>query len=156
MTKLIPGILLLLALVGLQIGLRRLNLWRVKKAWEAGNEAAKRQDWHAAERALRTCVKKLPMWTASQTLLGVVLARNGKLDEAEDRFRMAANLEPKNPEGYFGLLYFYATHRPKEMGRAADTLREAFIRTPALRDKLREDPRLDKLREDPALKPLFE
>ena len=154
--SILPGVLLLLALVGVQVGMRRLNVWQVRKAWFTGNKAAKEEDWPTAARAFRVCTKKLPMWTAGQTMLGVALAHQGNLDDAAERFHMAASLEPKNPEGYFGLLYFYATHRPNDMERAAAALRDAFVKDPTLREKLMNDARLIRLRNDPALRSLFE
>lgn len=153
--QLIFGIVVVLALIGVQVGIRRFKLYLAKSAWETGNEAAKREDWPTAEKAFRTCAKQLPMWPAAHTMLGVVLAHQGHLDAAEERFQMAASLEPKNPEGYLGLLYFFATHRPGDMERAAQALEKAFAQDPTLRDKLRDDPRLEKLRRDPALKSLF-
>lgn len=143
--QIVLGVCVVLALIGVQAGLRRWSLLRLTRAWKAGNEALERGDTAAAERAFRRCVKVMPMWPAGRTMLGVALARSGNLDAAEEQFRFAADLEPKNPEGYLGLIFFYALHAPDKVHALAEAIRIAVGLDPALCERLRGDPRLARI-----------
>ena len=154
--EVVVGILILVALVGLKVGSQYVRVWRLKKAWHAGNQALEGKDLDAAERSFRKCVKVMPIWPAGHTMLGAVLAARGEVDKAEEQFQFASDLEPKNPEGHLGLLLFYAMHRPERPESAVEALEKAIALDPAAPAQLRDDPRLAQLRQNPEVARLLD
>jgi Flp pilus assembly protein TadD len=147
-SQVILGVCVLLSQVGVQVGMRRWSLARLTRAWKAGHAALENDDLAAAEQAFRRCVKVMPMWPAGRTMLGVTLARAGMLPDAEEQLRFAADLEPKNPEGRLGLVYYYALYDPGNVQALAEAINAAVALAPGLREKLRGDPRLAGVRMD--------
>ncbi|MFP4503013.1 MAG: hypothetical protein ACLFTT_18620 [Candidatus Hydrogenedentota bacterium] len=147
--EILVGVAILAGLVGLKMGGQYGRVWRLKRAWHTGNQALEANNLEEAERAFRRCVKVMPIWPAGHTMLGAVLAARGAIAEAEEQFRFASDLEPKNAQGHLGLLLFYATHRPDHPESAVAALEKAIALDPAAPARLRDDPRLHQLRENP-------
>jgi predicted Zn-dependent protease len=154
--EILIGVAILVGLVGLKMGGQYWSVWRLKQWWATGNQALEAKDLKTAERAFARCVKVMPTWPTGRTMLGVVLAAQGKIDRAEEQFKFASDLEPKNPEGYLGLLLFYALHRPDHPGNAVKALEKAIALDPATPARLRNDPRLEQLRANPEIARLLD
>ncbi len=100
----------------------------------------------AAEAAFRECVKILPTAGPAHRALGGVLARRGKLAEAEERLRFGAELEPRNPAGFIDLGYFFALCAPDRAEDAIDAFATAVTESPNVRNLLRNEARFEPLR----------
>jgi len=61
-----------------------------------GARRVKRGDFAGAERLLREAVNLAPEDASAHSTLGVVLARTGRLDEAEGEFAEAVRRDPRN------------------------------------------------------------
>jgi predicted Zn-dependent protease len=135
----------LLALFGI-VAFRGVAGWyknrRLKNWWLRANAALERNDLTAAEAALRNCVKLLPTVSVMHRALGNVLARRGKLKEAEEHLRFGAELEPANPAGHVDLGFFLALCHTNRGEDAIQSFSKAVSHAPDLREKLAQDPRL--------------
>lgn len=141
MTNLVTGILLLLGLVALQAGLRYWTALRTRAAWEGAQADLARGDFTSAEAGIARCVKLMPLWLQPRFLLGAVLAKQGKLEAAEEQFKMACALQPRDPKGHIELGVFYLTAAMREdEGLAA--LNEALRHDPGAYQSIAADPRL--------------
>jgi len=123
--------------------------WRrrkVEQQWRRGQEAFQRGDFDTAETAFRACVRAVPTLALLHRSLGGVLAQQGKHEEAEERLRFGAELEPRNPVGHMDLGFFLAVCVPGRAEEAIDAFATAIACDPAVRSKLHEEPRLDRLR----------
>lgn len=149
MTYTFLGLGLLLGIVLLQWGSRYWKLTRLKRSWAMGQEALTRGDLEAAEAAIQTCVRLAPVSAGLQRVLGNVLARRGKLDEAEKRLRLGADLEPRNAAGHLDLGFFFALCFPDRHREAIDAFTAAVACDGRLRKTLLEHPRLQLLHQDP-------
>lgn len=139
----IIGIVLLLTLV---LGRFAYSQWRMRKLkarWEEANHAINAGDFDEAEAPLRACIKMMPIWLPAHRLLAVVLYRQGHMAQAEQAFRFAADLEPRNPQGHLELGYFYATADRSRLEDALSAFEEAVSHDPKVREVLRQDKRLD-------------
>ncbi|HNR30241.1 MAG TPA: hypothetical protein PKI11_05090 [Candidatus Hydrogenedentes bacterium] len=145
-TNIIVGLALLVGLVAYQIISRQVQFRRLKHAWEEGHEALRTERFEAAESAFRRCVRVMPTWPNGRAMLAVALTRRGKVDEAEEQWKMAAALEPKRAEGHLALALFYAGCVPPKAPEAAAAIAKALECDPQLREQLQNDPRLADLR----------
>lgn len=130
--------------------------WRLHRSWNRGHAAVEAGDLVAAEVAFRECVRLAPIYAPIRRILGRVLARRRKLDEAEEHFRMGAELEPRNAAGHLDLGVFLAMSGPDRADEAIDAFATAVECDPNLRKTLREEPRLGRLRENERFKNLLE
>jgi len=142
------GILLSVAIVAAMWGYANSRGWRARRLWEQGIHAVNGQDWPAAEKVFRKCVRLVPIWTASRKLLAVALVKQNKLDEAEEQFRMASDLEPRKAEGHLDLGFFLATQRAERQEEAIDAFARAVEFDPQVREVLMKEHRLAPLLEN--------
>jgi Tfp pilus assembly protein PilF len=149
------GIAVAIALTGGGLAYRWSGGYRARKAWKLGCAAFESGDMPAAAAHFRRCVKLVPIWAITRRMLGRTLARQGQFAAAEEQFRFAAQLEPRNGEGYFDLAMFLATCPPERVDEAADMFATALEHTPELRGLLVEAEQLAALREHPRVKELL-
>lgn len=149
MVEVIASVVVLLGLIGLQTGLRYWNVLRTKKAWEGVQDDLTRGDLDAAVTGIGRCIKLMPLWLQPRFLLGAVLAKQGKLDVAEEQLKMAIALEPRQPDGHIELGIFYITAADRtDAGIAA--FKEAITHDEKARRRLETDPRLQEFRRSDA------
>lgn len=149
MIEILVGVVTLGSLVALQAGLRHRTQGKLVRAWERAQEALARDNLGDAELQLAECIRLVPLWLPARYLLGAVLAKQGKLDRAEEQFKMAQSLQPRNPSGFveLGIFYVTATNRIDEgMGQFQEALRH----DPESLRQLQTDPRLASFRESEA------
>jgi len=155
LTQFFVGMLALGALIALrrfqQAGQQR----RIERAVAEAQEAVQDGDLDTAEAALRTCVKLAPLSVPARQYLGAVLAKQGRLEEAEEELRMAADLQPKNGEGHLQLGVFYAACFDDRHEDALDALEKALAHDARLRDRIEGEPRLKPLQSNPRLRALL-
>ncbi len=120
--------------------------YRLKKNWMRASEALKENDLDTAAVALRRCISLMPLWVMARGTLGVILARQNKLEEAEEQLKLAAELQPRRPEGFVELGLFYALHFDTRDDDAVGAFARAIENAPELAQQLRQDPRLARLR----------
>ena len=154
--EMIIGGALLLGLILFQVTMRRSRIKRMKRWWELANKALEDNDFSSAEQALTKCVALVPHFVSGRIMLGLTRARQGKLDAAEEQFKMAAHLEPRKSEGHEALAAFYTNFLPERTDDAFEALEEAVKHNPELRSQLAEDPRFVSLRDDPRFHALQE
>ncbi len=145
-TNILAGVILLLSLVAYQVISRQVQFRRMKRAWERGHAALRAGRLDEAEAAFRKCVRILPAWANGRSMLAAVLTQQQRLDDAEEQWKMAADLEPKRPGGHLALALFYACHVPGKGPEASAALAKAIECDPNLRSQLVSDPRLARLR----------
>jgi predicted Zn-dependent protease len=149
MDNLITGVALLLGLLGLQAGMRYFTVLRTKKAWEGAQADLGRGDLESAEKRIARCIKLMPLWLQPRYVLGAVLARQGKLEQAEAELKMAQALQPREPDGFIELGIFYITSANREQD-GVEALRAAVTNDPKAWRRLESDPRLEAFRKTPA------
>ncbi|MBI2422621.1 MAG: tetratricopeptide repeat protein [Candidatus Hydrogenedentes bacterium] len=154
-TQLVFGLLVLVALIGYQAAARYYHAHKTQEWWLKSKEAWVAGDLPAATNALERCLKWAPLAVAPRVLLATALARQGRLKEAEDHLRMAADLQPKEASGYVELALFYASACTGRMADAASALERALKCDPQVATQLLHDRRFDQLREVPELKPML-
>jgi len=156
MNNLMAGILLLACIIGFQLAMRYWRTARMKRWMDRGKQALAQGDMDAAEDAFRRCVALFPLWVPGRALLGAVLAKQGKLAEAEEQIRMAAELQPREAAGHMGLGMFFATQRPPRVDDAIDAFSKAIECNPKLRERLAREPTIQHLRESERFRGLLE
>lgn len=134
-----------------------LVIWRLCSPWYQGRqlraametaiERFNEQDWAGAEIPLRKVLRIAPAFGTAHRLLGVALARQGKMAEAETALRMAVNLEPRNALPHVQLGLHYATAQPPRPCEAIDALEQAVAHDEKVRQALKEMPGLEALQE---------
>lgn len=149
------GIAFSVVIVAFMWGYANSRGWRAKRLWERGIHAVNGQQWAEAERVFRKCVRLVPVWTGSRKMLAVALVKQNKLDEAEEQFRMASELEPRKPEGHLDLGFFLATLRPDRQEEAIDSFARAVEFDPEIRAVLQNEQRLDALKQNPRFNELL-
>lgn len=149
------GIVFSFIIVAFMWGYANSRGWRARRLWERGIHAVNGGRWEEAERTFRKCVRLVPVWTGSRKMLAVALVKQNKLDEAEEQFRLASELEPRKPEGHLDLGFFLATLRPGRQEEAIDAFARAVEYDPEVRAVLREEHRLDALRTNPRFNQLL-
>lgn len=150
------GIAVLVAIVG---GRWFWGWWRMHRLqgwWNKGHAALQSNNLVAAEAAFRECTRLLPISSAGHRMLGGVLARRNKLQEAEEQLRFGAELEPRNPDGHMDLALFLALCVPNRFEEAAASFRTAIECAPQLREFLAKDPRFDSFRGNEHFRKLLE
>lgn len=146
-------------LIAIVAGRHVVSQWRIRRfqrLWARAQEAVQRENWVAAEAALRDCVRMMPIAGPVHRLMGAVLARRGKLKEAEERIRFGADLEPKNPAGFLELGFFLQARYPDRLDEAIDAFSTAISNAPQLRKTLSEEPRLESLRRNERFRKLLD
>ncbi len=155
MNSLLAGVGVLLALIGLQFGTRHLQILRAKRLWTRANEAIRANRFDEAEKILRKCVKLMPLLRPARIGLAAILARLGRLPEAEEQFKAVVMLEPRQAEGHLHLGYFYVTQFHDRDADAVAALCKAVEFDTGLRERLWNDPRLFRLRADARFQECF-
>ena len=145
-----------LGVLALRAGMAYSKRARLKQSWRRANEAMKSADFAGAEKALGRCVSLMPLWVPARMLLGAVQAKLGKLTEAEEQLKMAAELQPREAEGHLQLGMFYAVFCPDRVDDAIDAFGAAVECRPELKQHLAREPRLLKLKEDQRFRELVE
>ena len=148
MSSVLGGIALLIALIGLQVGMRYWTTVRTRRAWEEAQAAMARHDFESAATSLDKTIKLMPLWTHARMIYGVVLSELGRLPEAEEQLKMAADLQPKEADGHIELGIFYVTtaNRPEE---GITALRVALACDEKARYRIETEPRLRDFRDGP-------
>ena len=146
MQEVVVGIALLLGLVALQAGMRYWTLHRTRVAWSAAQDYMSRGDFEEAEVALAKCVKLMPLWIQPRMLYGSVLSRLNKLEQAEEHLKLAAELQPKEADGYIELAIFYITVAERTED-GVEALRQALAKDPQARHRIDTEPRLRDFRD---------
>lgn len=149
MIELLVGVVTLGALVALQSGLRYRTHHLLSKAWARAQAELARNNYGEAETQLAECIRLVPLWLPARHLLGAVLAKQGKLDRAEEQFKMAQALQPRNPSGFVELGIFYVT-MTNRIDEGIAQFREALRLDPEALSSLQKDPRLASFRESDA------
>lgn len=143
------GIAVLLSIIGFRYYRSHKAQQQLLERWKEAQRALVEKRIDDAERLLRDCLKRMPLMIIARRALGAVLAQQGRLDEAERELKMAADLQPRKPEGHLDLALFYARYQPE---RTSDTIRaldEAIKHAPTLREDILRDPRFAPLRDEP-------
>ena len=107
---------------------------RLTGLWDSGLQAFERRAFDDARRAFARIVSLTPSSAAPRRMLARTLVALEQEDEAEQQFRMAAALEPRNGDGQLELGVFLAVHRPALAEEAADAIEQALSLAPELRD----------------------
>lgn len=149
MTEILIGMLSLGALVALQAGLHHRTQRRFARAWDQVQEDLARNKLDAAEVPLAECIRLVPLWVPARHLFGTVLARQGKLDQAEEQFKMAQSLQPREASGFVELGIFYVT-AANRIEDGVQQFKEALRHDPESLRVLQTDPRLAAFRESEA------
>jgi cytochrome c-type biogenesis protein CcmH/NrfG len=140
------GLVILIGILGARFAVGRWRLMRFRRLWAEAQESVRDNNWVAAEAALRRCARMMPIAGPVHRLLGGVLARRGKLSEAEKCIRLGAELEPKNPAGFLDLGFLLMSQGPERVEQAIDAFATAVACAPNLRETLAKEPRLEALR----------
>lgn len=123
-------------------------------AWKRGMEALKGRDFAAVNEAFHYIVKKRPGWAMARRMLARGLAGVGRHDEAEREFRLAAQLEPRNPEGHIDLAVFLVSVAPERREEALSCIEAALGVAPDLRTAIATLPQLRPLHSHPRFRDL--
>ena len=150
------GLALLIAILIARFAVARWRRVRFQRRWMRAQEAIRDGKWVAAEAALRDCVRMAPIAGPVHRMMGVVLARRGKLNEAEERLRFGAELEPRNPAGFMELGFFLTARFPERDEDAINAFAKAIEYAPNLREALSNEPRLEPLRRNERFRKLLE
>jgi Flp pilus assembly protein TadD len=141
--RILYGLVLLAGIIGMQMLMRFVRQRRLMRAWqtaEAGLQDGE-EGIARAETALRKCLKIEPLWTPARMLLADVLARQGRLEEAEAEHKLSADLHPREVEGHVRLALFYVAHQPERKEDALRALRAALECAPDGDNGFLADPR---------------
>jgi len=153
MAEILIGIVTLGALVALQSALRHRTHHLLTKAWDRAQAELAQNNFVEAETQLAECTRLVPLWLPARYLLGTVLAKQGKLDAAEDQFKMAQALQPRDASGFVELGIFYVAMANRTDDGIAQ-FHEALQLDPAVLRQLQTDPRLASFRESAAFESL--
>jgi tetratricopeptide (TPR) repeat protein len=118
---------------------------RLKRSWVQGCTAFQKGDLAKAERSFRKCLRVAPESAVVRRMLATLLTRRDEREEAEQHYRMAADLEPRNPEGHLHLGLFLASSGAGRTDDAVDALAKAIELAPHIKDLLRSEPRFASL-----------
>jgi Flp pilus assembly protein TadD len=92
------------------------------RAYDAGNDAVKQRDIARAEALYREAVQRDPGYCDAMDNLGLLLRRQGKVDEAMEWYHKSLAIQPKNPVARTNLAMALRVR-----GRLDDSLRELEI-----------------------------
>jgi len=149
MGSLAVGLGALLGLIAYKFGMDHWRMRRLQHDWNTALAALEARDAAAAEAPLRRCVQREPLFVAARFALGDVLANAGKLEEAEEHLRMAAQLQPREAVGPLNLALFYALHCANREAEARAALEQALTLDPELPQKIDGNEKLQVLRTHP-------
>ena len=150
------GLALVIGIVLARWGYGYWHTHRVQNWWRKGQEAVNAGNLVAAEAAFRECVRLAPIVGPFHRAFGGVLARRGKLAEAEERLRFGAELEPRNAAGFMDLGYFLALCVPNRSQEAIEAFARAVVCAPDLRKRLAQEPHLAPLLREERFRRLVE
>ncbi len=148
MTELLIGILSLGGLVLFQMAMRRWSQHRLVNAWEQAQAELARGNHEGGAAHLQECIRIMPLWLPPRFLLGSLFARMGRLAEAEEQFKMAQALQPREAEGLLELAIFYLTAADR-VQEGVTLLREAMACDASAAQRIQSDPRLRDFRDSP-------
>lgn len=148
MTELLIGICSLGGLVVFQMAMRQRSQRRMVDAWEKAQAELARGNHEASAAHLEECIRIMPLWLPPRFALGALLARLGRLGEAESQFKMAQALQPREAEGMIELGIFYIT-AARSIKEGVALLRDAVAADPDAAQRIQSDPRLRDFRESP-------
>ena len=140
------GLLVLGGLVLFQVLARALRTAQVNRWCKNAEEAIAAQDWALAEKLIDRCLRRIPLWVEGRRSRAILLARTGRLEEAEAEFKLAAELRPRDANGYAQLAFFYAELGPEKAEQTVEALRIALQCDPSLIDTLLMEPCFDHVR----------
>lgn len=83
----------------------------VQAGWDEGVAALKAKDYATAAKEFKTVVDKQPDWAPGQRMLGQVLVKLGRTDEALTHLRKAYDLDPADAATQFALGQAYVEAR---------------------------------------------
>ena len=146
MSQFALGILLVLGIIAFQVLSSKVRGHRARRMLKLAEEALHEGDLSRAEKSLKRCLVLAPLWVQGRILRATVLARQGRNEEAEEEFKFAVELEPRQPEGHAQLALFYVSQGPEKKELAAEAFEKALACAPEIREKLMEDPRFAALR----------
>ncbi len=152
-TQSLIGILCLFALVAFFRWRSQQAQRRVRGQWETAIAAFEAADYTEAEQQFRKCIADAPVFLHARWMLAETLARQNRLDEAEQELETATAFEPRNPEAHLSLGMFHALHRGNPNAAVA-AFTEAVRLEPDLRRKLAHEPRLKVLDNNPGFEAL--
>ena len=132
------GIMVLIGLVAYQRAMHHRKYRKLQRCWEEGESALRAGQFEAAERALQQAVNTEGLWIPARQLLAQVHALQGKLDQAEQEYQMAAALQPKSAMGQFALALFYAGYHADRQKDALDALERAATLDPKILELLQQ------------------
>lgn len=145
----VAGLALLLGLVSFQYYKRHKHQKNIERLWREAQAALTEQRIADAERLLRECVKEMPLFIMARRALGAVLAQENRFDEAEKELKLAAELQPRKPEGHLDLALFYARFQPERIDDAVNALKEVITHAPQLRQDIYRDARFAAFKDHP-------
>ncbi len=154
MYRIFVGLGILALLLMYQWGRGRMRMSRMKREWEIALRAFKDKDLETAQKSLQRCVRLMPTWTPARFMLGGVLAKRGRLADAEEQLKLGADLEPRNPEGHLQLGMFYVVCHPDRADEAIAALERAAACDPSLRDQFAKAPGLEAIKSHPRFQQL--
>jgi len=149
MMDILIGIVCLVALIALKSAMGHRAQRRFTIAWEEAQVEIARGNHESAMVHVADCVRLMPLWLPPRFLLGSLLARHGKLAEAEEQYKMARALQPREAVGYVELGIFYIT-MANRVDDGITQLREALAHDASALQKIESDPRLREFRDSPA------
>lgn len=153
MMDIIAGIVCLIAIVLLKLALSHRAQRRVMIAWEQTQASLAQGNHELAMTHVADCVRLAPLWLPARFLFGSLLARHGRLDEAEEQFKMAQALQPRDATGFLELGIFYLT-ATERLDEGLAQLRAALAHDSSARHTIETDPRLERFRNTPAFENL--
>lgn len=149
MNELVTITLVACVYMGVGIGWRLWQRARLKKLWLEGQKALGRGDMRGAAEVFRKCAAMNPAWPAVHRLLGMTLAASGEIAGAEAEVKLAADLQPNDPEGQQTLCLLYAVFMPERDQEALEALARLRGLDENAASVLARDPRLARLRNNP-------
>jgi len=133
---------MLLVLIAGKFAAGRYHMRRTHMAWETGIRAYESGELEAAAEAFGRCVKFAPIWVVARRMLGRTLMHMERTEEAEEQYRFATQLEPRNGESYLDYACFLATLDAARHDEALDMLELGVEYAPDAREKLHAIPSL--------------
>lgn len=146
LSELLLGILSLGGLVAFQRAMHRRGERKLAAAWERAQAEITCGNYESGAAQLAECIRIMPLWLPPRFLLGSLLVRLGRLDEAEEQLKMAQALQPREAEGMLELGIFYLTATDRHAEGVA-LLRDAIARDGDALQRIQRDPRLGAFRE---------
>jgi tetratricopeptide (TPR) repeat protein len=129
---------------------------RARKLWDRGAAAYEQGRTEEALDAFRKLARMAPSWSPARRMYGVTLMQAGEPVRAEEELRLAAELEPRNAQGWLDLGTFLATRGSERHDEALDALERAVELAPRMREELDRIRLLESLHDDPRFRALLE